>query len=153
VRDYKVASGGSGRLNSASPFNIKVKSLTLRDFNSEEVAALYTQHTEATGQRFTPDAIAHAYELTQGQPWLVNAIAKEIVEELLGIELKVWRNGRSDPLMKGLKQVDEYLARLGLETGWLVIFDQRQNQPSIEERTRTEIETTMTGRRVTVIRA
>jgi hypothetical protein len=71
----------------------------------------------------------------------------------LGIELKVWRNGRPDPLTKGLKQLDGYLARLGLETGWLVIFDQRQNQPSIEERTRTEIETTTTGRRVTVIRA
>jgi hypothetical protein len=46
VRDYKIASGGSDRLNTASPFNIKVSSLTLRNFNAAEVAELYQQHTE-----------------------------------------------------------------------------------------------------------
>jgi hypothetical protein len=83
VRDYKVAAGGSERLNTASPFNIKVKSLTLRDFNEAEVATLYGQHTLETGQVFAPEAIAHAFKLTQGQPWLVNALAKEIVEEIV----------------------------------------------------------------------
>ena len=83
VRDYKVASGGSDRLNTASPFNIKVRSLTMRNFNSEEVAELYRQHTEATGQEFTEEALSLAFELTQGQPWLVNAIVKEIVEEIV----------------------------------------------------------------------
>jgi type II secretory pathway predicted ATPase ExeA len=83
VRDYKVASGGSERLNTASPFNVKAKSITLRDFNATEVAQLYHQHTKDTGQVFTPEAISLAFELTQGQPWLVNAIAKEIVEELV----------------------------------------------------------------------
>jgi hypothetical protein len=29
VRDYKIKSGGSERLNPASPFNIKARSLTL----------------------------------------------------------------------------------------------------------------------------
>ncbi|MFM6308620.1 MAG: P-loop NTPase fold protein, partial [Dolichospermum sp.] len=33
VRDYKVASGGSERLNTSSPFNIKVASITMRNFN------------------------------------------------------------------------------------------------------------------------
>lgn len=83
VRDYKVASGGSERLNTASPFNIKVKSLTLRNFDQSEVAELYQQHTAETGQVFTPAAIAHAFHLSQGQPWLVNALAKEVVEELV----------------------------------------------------------------------
>jgi type II secretory pathway predicted ATPase ExeA len=69
VRDYKVASGGGERLNTASPFNIKVKSLTLRNFSQAEVAELYQQHTDETGQVFTPEAIAHAYCLSQGQPW------------------------------------------------------------------------------------
>ncbi|NJO65541.1 MAG: AAA family ATPase, partial [Richelia sp. RM2_1_2] len=59
VRDYKVASGGSetvtgvgfrsgkllnpkgDRLNTASPFNIKVSSITLRNFNAAEVTELY----------------------------------------------------------------------------------------------------------------
>jgi hypothetical protein len=71
----------------------------------------------------------------------------------IGIELKVWRDRRSDPLKKGLEQLDSYLARLGLETGWLMIFDRRQGQPSIEERTRTERGETKGGRFVTVIRA
>ncbi len=83
VRDYKVASGGSDRLNTSSPFNIKVVSLTLKNFTLAEITALYQQHTDDTGQIFTPAAIAHAFYLTQGQPWLVNALAREIVEELV----------------------------------------------------------------------
>jgi hypothetical protein len=71
----------------------------------------------------------------------------------LGIELKVWRDKRPDPLKKGLEQLDGYLARLGLETGWLVIFDRRSDQPPIEERTTTENATTSRGRVVTVVRA
>jgi type II secretory pathway predicted ATPase ExeA len=337
VRDYKVASGGSERLDTASPFNIKVESLTLRNFNEAEVAELCGQHTSDTGQIFTPEALQHLYELTQGQPWLVNAIARQMTEVIapdrtialtieqveqakviliqrqdthldslgkrlreprvkaiiepmlagkelgetpdddrqflvdlglvrrdpqgglvianaiyreviprvlvggtqdslpriapswltadgeldcdrlldaflsfwkqhgepllksasyheiaphivlmaflhrvvngggtldreyaigsdrmdiclrygsttLGMELKVWRNAAKDPLMKGLEQLDRYLGRLGLETGWLVIFDQRSHQPPIEERTRIERATTA-SRTITVIRA
>lgn len=80
VRDYKIASGGSERLTTASPFNIKVESLTLRNFTQVEVAALYAQHTADTSQPFTPTAIARAFALTQGQPWLVNALARQAVE-------------------------------------------------------------------------
>jgi hypothetical protein len=83
VRDYKIASGGSENLNTSSPFNIKVQSLLMRNFTAGEVAELYAQHTEETGQIFTPDAIAFAFELTQGQPWLVNALAKEAVEVIV----------------------------------------------------------------------
>jgi AAA-like domain len=338
VRDYKVAAGGSDRLNTSSPFNIKVRSLTMRNFNAEEVVELYAQHTQDTGQVFTPEASALAFELTQGQPWLVNALAKEIVEELvtdesvaitpehileakeilikrqdthldslaerlrenrvkaimepilagrelpessnddrqylvdlgllkrdpagglvianpiyrevlprvlaqgpqdslpiispswlndrgelntnalldaflafwlqhgepllksasypeiaphlvlmaflhrvingggtlereyaigrdrmdlclrygeviLGIELKVWRTKKADPLSQGLEQLDGYLARLGQNEGWLVIFDRRDNALEIEERLKTEIQTTPMGRTITVIRA
>lgn len=337
VRDYKVASGGSTRLHTASPFNIKVESLTLRNFNQEEVAQLYGQHTDETGQVFTAEAIALAYELSQGQPWLVNALARQAVEVLvpdgktpitpdhihqakelliqrqdthldslaerlredrvraiiapmlsgqllpvipnedlqyvldlglcrlrpeggleianpiyrevlprvlsrvpqaalpmiapswlddrgqlvpealldaflafwrqhgepllksvayheiaphlvmmaflhrvvngggslereyaigtdrmdlclrygaiiLGIELKVWRQGRPDPVAAGLVQLDKYLAGLGLDTGWLVIFDQRQGLGAIGDRTTTELASTANGREITVIR-
>jgi len=338
VRDYKVVAGGSDRLNTSSPFNIKVRSLTMRNFNAAEVVELYNQHTEDTGQVFTTEASALAFELTQGQPWLVNALAKEIVEELvtdesvaitaehiltakeiiiqrqdthldslaerlrekrvqaiiepilaglelgnvpnddiqflidlglckmdiqggltianpiyrevlprvltvtpmaslpqiapswltaegkldteallrtflefwlqhgepllksasypeiaphlvlmaflhrvingggtlereyaigrdrmdlclrygevtLGIELKVWRNRKVDPLTKGLEQLDGYLARLGQDKGWLVIFDRRDNALELEERLKTEIHPSPLGREITVIRA
>ena len=83
VRDYKVKSGGSDRLHTASPFNIKAESLTLRNFNFEEVKALYHQHTAETGQIFTPEAIDHAFYLTDGQPWLVNALARQATQFLV----------------------------------------------------------------------
>lgn len=338
IRDYKVAAGGGERLTTASPFNIKVRSFTLRNFNVEEVVELYTQHTIATGQNFTSEAMQLAFDLTQGQPWLVNALAKEVVEELLdnitipitpehiqtaketlikrqdthldslseklqeervrrviepmlsgmdlanvpnddiqylldlglcvmesqggltianpiyreilprvltvtpmagmpritpswltatgtlnlvalrkafmdfwlqhgepllnsaayheiaphlvlmaflhrvvngggslereyaigsdrmdlclrygnvmlGIEIKVQRDDGRNQLKRGLLQIESYLARLGLDSGWLVIFDRRKDCPAIEDRLRTEIQETQQGRMITVIYA
>lgn len=83
VRDYKVASGGSSRLGTPSPFNILAKSLTLRAFTRDEVAELYAQHTAETGQAFEPAAIDRAFDLSRGQPWLVNALAGTAVDELV----------------------------------------------------------------------
>jgi hypothetical protein len=336
VRDYKFAAGGSDRLNTASPFNIKVRSFTLRNFTQAEVAELYAQHTEATGQIFIPEAVQLAFDLTKGQPWLVNALAQEVVEEVstdldvpltpehfqiaketlivrkdthldslaerlkeprikvilepmlagqelvnvpeediqfvldlglcvfdtqgglvianpiyreillrvltipssaslpqiaptwltptgeldpeallqaflrfwlqhgepllksapyheiaphlvlmaflhrvvngggtlereyaigrdrmdlclrygivtLGIELKVQRDDRKNQLQRGLEQIDSYLARLGLMSGWLVIFDRRQDVPELEDRLRTEVHTTIQQRQITVV--
>jgi len=83
VRDYKAASGGDpSRLGTSSPFNIKLTSLRLGNFTPDEVAELYGQHTAEVGQEFTPAAVERAVELTGGQPWLVNALAAEIVDEL-----------------------------------------------------------------------
>ncbi|MDH6063445.1 AAA family ATPase [Umezakia ovalisporum] len=337
VRDYKVSSGGTDRLNTSSPFNIKVESITLSNFTLEDVTSLYQQHTQATGQIFTPQAINHAYYLTQGQPWLVNAIARQVTEYLaedvnipitvdlineakdiliqrqdthsdslaerlredrvkaiiqpmlageelpdvpnddirfvldlglcryhsirgleianpiyrevlpkvlaytsimslgviepqwlspngelipeklldlfldfwrqhgeplfkstpypeiaphlvlmaflhrvvngggslereytigsgrmdiclrygdvvLGMELKVWKQGKADPLPQGLTQLDKYLSGLNLDTGWLIIFDRRPDLPPISERTTTEIALSPQSRNITVIR-
>lgn len=80
VRDYKVAAGSDGRLGTASPFNIKAESLTMRNFTRDEVAQLYGQHTSDTGQVFMPEAVERAYDLTMGQPWLVNALARQLTQ-------------------------------------------------------------------------
>lgn len=80
VRDYEVGPD-KRRLGTASPFNIKLESLRLRDFTREEVAELYAQHEAETGQAFDADAIARAFDLTRGQPWLVNALARQAVEQ------------------------------------------------------------------------
>lgn len=83
VRDYKAASGGDpSRLGSSSPFNIKVESMRIGDFTHAEVAALYAQHTKETGQEFTSRAVDLAYYYTQGQPWLVNALAAEVIDKM-----------------------------------------------------------------------
>jgi hypothetical protein len=320
------------------PFNIQVEPITLRNFDEAEVAELYRQHTEEMGQCFAPGAIARVFALTQGQPWLVNAIGRQIVEssaasrdrlitaddvdqakeaviarrdvhlrslverlddprirriiepmlsgqslsevpnddirfaidlglvrlaptgglqianpiyreiilrhlafpsraslpqiqpswlgpdgrldpaqllgallafwrrhgepllrtahyheiaphlvvtaflervvdgagtlerevgigskrmhvclrhgsDVLGIELRVWRDGESDPLAEGLDDLDPYLASLGVDRGWLMIFDRRTGLPRIVDRTAAHEDRTASGREVTVIRA
>ncbi len=80
VRDYQIGPKGR-RLGTSSPFNIKLASLRLRDFTADEVAELYAQHTAETGQSFAPAANALAFELTRGQPWLVNALARQAVTQ------------------------------------------------------------------------
>jgi hypothetical protein len=69
------------------------------------------------------------------------------------LELKVWAQGRRDPLAEGLAQLDGYLDRLALDRGVLVIFDRRTEAGEPELRTRIEDTRTPRGRAVTVLRA
>jgi AAA+ ATPase superfamily predicted ATPase len=83
IRDYKARiRPDSETLGSASPFNIVTETLTLKNFTKEEIVQLYRQHTGETGQVFEEDAIELVWEQTQGQPWLVNAIAREVIEKI-----------------------------------------------------------------------
>ena len=85
VRDYKAQIRPDGEsLRQISPFNIISKDMMLRNFTADEVRELYAQHTAATGQPFAPEVLDLVMELTCGQPWLVNAIARECVEEIHG---------------------------------------------------------------------
>ena len=78
VRDYRIhSSSANAIIAGGSAFNIKARSLRLGDFSQDEVRALLRQHTEETGQRFTPDALELIWTQTQGQPWLVNALSDE----------------------------------------------------------------------------
>jgi hypothetical protein len=78
VRDYRIWPKEQGvHVSTSSPFNIKAESLTLKDFSLEQIQDLYGQHTASTGQQFTDEAITYAYFLTQGQPWLTNALADQ----------------------------------------------------------------------------
>lgn len=83
VRDDRILSGVADRSHGASPFNVKDESLTLRNFTRDEVAELYQQHTADTGQAFSPEALALVFELTGGQPWLVNALGRQLVETVV----------------------------------------------------------------------
>jgi len=145
IRDYK----GNIReeretLGSASPFNIVKTSKTLRNFTQDEITKLYAQHTQATGQVFSQPVVERIYHYTQGQPWLVNAIACEIVEQILRWEgdilpehveqavqtLIVRRDTHIDSLMERLKEtrvqriVEPVI--LGASTGFSSLDDDYQ---------------------------
>ncbi|MBO0801661.1 MAG: hypothetical protein J2P25_01095 [Nocardiopsaceae bacterium] len=83
IRDYRIAAGQNPEPSgsSTSPFNIIDKSFRMYDFTREKVAELYGQHTAETGQEFTAEAVDRAFEYSQGQPWLVNALAREITDK------------------------------------------------------------------------
>ena len=240
---YRIhARSESAPITGGSAFNIKAESLRLGDFAAAEVAALLAEYQAETGQAFTPDALARVWELTLGQPWLVNALAYEscfrmpegrdrtrpidvalidqakenlilrrvthldqladklreprvrhIIDEIaphlvlmafrhrvingngtlereyasgrqrmdlclryggltLGIEFKVRRDGAPDPLPEGLVQLDGYLAGLGLNTGWLIIFDRRAGIAPVAERLSEGTGLSPGGRRVRVLR-
>jgi hypothetical protein len=83
VRDYTLSEEQRRVvtwLGSASPFNISAEATTLGPFAEPEVTELLAQHTAATGQVFEPAAAGCIYEKSQGHPWLVNALADQIVD-------------------------------------------------------------------------
>jgi len=78
VRDYRIQSTAENAIiTGGSAFNVKAESLRLGAFSDEEVQTLLAQHTQETGQVFTDGAQHAIWEWTQGQPWLVNALAYE----------------------------------------------------------------------------
>ncbi len=92
VRDYKIRLRPDREsLGTGSPFNVKTESLFMLGFTEAEVNALLDQHTQETGQRFESEVIQEIYRLSQGQPWLTNALANQIVN-------KVLKNDYSQPI-------------------------------------------------------
>ncbi len=84
VRDYKVKIREDRKsYGAASPFNIKAKSVFLKNFSNQEVFELLDQHTNETGQVFNTEVKEEIFRLSSGQPWLANALANQIVFEIL----------------------------------------------------------------------
>jgi len=137
IRDYKAKiRPESQTLGSASPFNIVKESFSLRNFTKEEVAELYSQHTAGTGQKFESDAIDHVFEQTQGQPWLVNAIARECVD-------KITKKDYSIPItVDGVKQAIQNIV-LARETHFDSLIERLK-----EQRVRSVIQPLVLGEEV-----
>ncbi len=115
VRDYKADNGVD--FGTASPFNIKDRSFLLPNFTAEDVAILYDQHTQATGQVFTAGAKTRAWELTRGQPWLVNALAQQITltdvtDAEVTIDVEHVDAARETLIRRRDTHIDSLLARL-----------------------------------------
>ena len=77
VRDYRIVLSNQDIVTGGSAFNIKAESLRLGNFSKEEIRELYDQHTRETGQKFDEECFPLVWEATEGQPWLVNALARE----------------------------------------------------------------------------
>jgi hypothetical protein len=83
VRDYRIhSSAEKAIITGGSAFNIKAKSLRLGNFTAEDIVTLYHEHTAETGQIFAEGVLPWVWELTGGQPWLVNALAYEVCFEM-----------------------------------------------------------------------
>ncbi|MEE4247289.1 MAG: AAA-like domain-containing protein [Kangiellaceae bacterium] len=83
VRDYRIhASSEKASITGGSAFNVKVESLRLGNFSQAETEALLQQHTDTTGQVFDAQARQSLFQFTQGQPWLVNALAYEVTSKM-----------------------------------------------------------------------
>ncbi len=78
VRDYRIVLSNQDIVTGGSAFNIKAASLRLGNFSKEEIHELYMQHTQETGQAFDEACFPMIWEATEGQPWLVNALAYEV---------------------------------------------------------------------------
>ncbi|MCL5436983.1 MAG: AAA-like domain-containing protein [Candidatus Dependentiae bacterium] len=133
VRDYRIWSDEKQAVVlGGSAFNIKAKSLRMADFTAVEVRYLYLQHTAETGQPFDEAAIAHAFELTQGQPWLVNALAQEVCFEL--------QTNRAQPITRELIERAKEIIIQRRDTHLDVLIDRLQ-----EPRIRNIVDAIITG--------
>lgn len=84
VRDYKAKIRNEDRSwGTGSPFNVKSDSIVLKNFSKEEVYRLLEQHTAETGQEFPGEVKDEIYFLGNGQPWLTNGLANQIVSGIL----------------------------------------------------------------------
>ncbi|MCL2065128.1 MAG: ATP-binding protein [Candidatus Cloacimonetes bacterium] len=82
IKDYRIHTSNQEIITGGSAFNIKTESLRLGNFSKEEVIELYNQHTTETGQVFADDCFDLVMEYTDGQPWLVNALAREVTHKM-----------------------------------------------------------------------
>ena len=82
VRDYRIVLSNQDIVTGGSAFNIKTESLRLGNFSKEEIHELYMQHTQETGQVFDEACFPMIWEATEGQPWLVNALGREVTYKM-----------------------------------------------------------------------
>ncbi len=85
IRDYRIhSSKEKSIITGGSAFNIKAESLRIGDFSKEEIKNLYMCHTAETGQVFEQKTIDLVWEYSEGQPWIVNALAYEVCFKMEG---------------------------------------------------------------------
>ena len=83
LKDYITQAKGNLPVNPGSPFNIKEDSVVIGNFTRSNVAQLFAQRTEETGQNITEEALNYVWEQSRGQPWIVNSLFKRTTMRIL----------------------------------------------------------------------
>lgn len=78
VRDYRIETSHQETITGGSAFNIKAESIRMGNFTSDEIKALFSEHTAESGQAFDTSIFPMLWSDTKGQPWLVNALGYEM---------------------------------------------------------------------------
>jgi len=116
LRDYLIKSKDGAAVNPGSPFNIKQDSASLSNFSLHDVKSLVSQHKQEAGQSFSDEAVARIYDLTRGQPWLVNALLQKCVWQLCPegepVELKHIEEARELLIRERAVHLDSLAERL-----------------------------------------
>lgn len=119
VRDYRIHSGGGEIITGGSAFNIKAESIRLGNFTEEDIATLYAQHTADTGQGFDAAVFPKVWDDTAGQPWLVNALAREACFKLpegkdrsRTIDLEIYLQAREQLIRSRATHLDQLTDKL-----------------------------------------
>ena len=117
VRDYRIHSHSENEvISGGGVFNVKAKSIRLGNFSVEETKSLLVQHTQETGQCWSDGTIEEVWRLSQGQPWLVNALADQACRKVsdLGqpIELSDIEDARKQLILRRDSHFDQLAARL-----------------------------------------
>ncbi|MCU0290158.1 MAG: AAA-like domain-containing protein [Acidobacteria bacterium] len=119
VRDYKAKVREDQKsLGTASPFNIKSDAILLENFSKQEVYELLEQHTAETGQVFPEEVKNEIFYLSNGQPWLTNALANQIVSEILDddysreITLDIVTEAKNQLIMRRDTHLDSLIDKL-----------------------------------------
>jgi hypothetical protein len=119
VKDYRIQTSGKEIITGGSAFNIKTESLRLGDFSFAEVRSLYLQHTTETGQVFAEGVLELVWHLTQGQPWLVNALAqqacfrmKENRDRSRPITVEIIQQAKNELILRRETHIDQLIHKL-----------------------------------------
>ncbi|MEM6405774.1 MAG: ATP-binding protein [Pseudomonadota bacterium] len=119
VQDYRIQTRDQEVITGGSAFNIKTTSLRLGNFTRQEVETLWRQHTQATGQPFADDIFPELWRDTQGQPWLVNALAYRLTNEVphlsdvqIPITLEDYRSVREALIQSRATHLDQLTDKL-----------------------------------------
>ena len=118
LKDYIIRAKDGKSVNPGSPFNIKEDSAMLSNFTKDDVAKLFAQRTEETGQQITREALDYVYEQSGGQPWIVNSLFKRATLRILDNEssetvtLELVRQARGQMIEARETHLDSLGARL-----------------------------------------